>query len=73
MPIFEYECPSCGFINEALVSNADAKAPACPQCGHKKTRKKMSGFAAVVKSAPAAAPTKCQTCPNAGGCAGFQG
>ncbi len=68
MPIFEYECPSCGFVNEALVNNADAKARACPQCGHKKTRKKVSGFSAVVKSAPTA-PTKCQTCPSAG----FQG
>ncbi len=29
MPIFEYECPSCGFVNEALVSSADVKPPAC--------------------------------------------
>ena len=72
MPIFEYECPQCGFVNEALVKNAAAKAPACPQCGHKKTVKKMSAFSAVVKT-PAAAPGKCQACPNAGGCPGAMG
>ncbi len=70
MPIFEYECPQCGFVNEALVKNADVKAPACPQCSHKKTRKKMSGFSAVV-NASAAAPSHCQACPNAGGCPSF--
>ncbi len=72
MPIFEYECPQCRFVNEALVKNAAVKAPACPQCGHKKTHKKMSGFSAVVKT-PAAAPTQCQACPNAGGCPSFNG
>lgn len=72
MPIFEYECPSCGFINEALVSNADAKAPACPKCGHKKTAKKFSTFSAVVK-ASAAPAGKCGGCPNAGGCPNFGG
>jgi len=72
MPIFEYECPSCGFVNEALVSSADVKPPACPQCGHKKTVKKFSTFAAQVKT-PAAAPAKCHSCPNAGGCPNFNG
>lgn len=71
MPIFEYECPSCGFVNEALVKNADAKAPACPKCGHKKTNKKMSSFSAVVKAPAAGTPAKCHTCPNAGGCPSF--
>lgn len=71
MPIFEYECLSCGFVNEALVKSADVKPPACPQCGHKKTQKKFSSFSAVVKS-PAPTPGKCQTCPNAGGCPSFQ-
>lgn len=72
MPIFEYECPSCGFVNEALVANADAKPPVCPKCGHKKTVKKFSTFSAVVKT-PAAAPVKCGGCPNAGGCPNFGG
>ena len=73
MPIFEYACPACGFVNEALVNSAAAKAPACPKCGHQKTVKKMSSFSAVVKAGNDASPTKCRTCPNAGGCPGFEG
>ena len=72
MPIFEYECLSCGFVNEALVKSAEAKAPVCPKCGHKKTEKKMSTFSAVVKSPAAGEPTKCKSCPNTG-CPSFQG
>ncbi|MHC4553199.1 MAG: FmdB family zinc ribbon protein [Planctomycetota bacterium] len=71
MPIFEYKCPSCGFVNEALVKSASSKAPACPQCGEKKCEKQFSTFAAVVKE-PAPA-TKCQACPSAGGCPNFNG
>lgn len=68
MPIFEYECLSCGYINEALVPTADVKPPACPKCGHAKTQKKISTFSAVVKAPAAGAPTQCHTCPSAGGC-----
>ena len=74
MPIFEYKCSKCGFVNEVLVQSADAKPPACPECGHKKTEKLFSSFAAVVKENHApSAPTKCQTCPNAGKCSDFAG
>ena len=72
MPIFEYACPSCGFVNEVLVKSADAKAPECPKCGHKKTEKKYSSFSAVVKAPAAKEPTKCKGCPNSG-CPSFQG
>lgn len=68
MPIFEYQCPECGFVNEVLVPTAAAKAPACPKCGAKKTEKRFSTFAAVVKNPAAGEPTKCHTCPSAGGC-----
>lgn len=71
MPIFEYKCTQCGFINEVLVSSASAKAPVCPACGQKKTEKQFSSFSAVVKEASAA--SKCQTCPSAGGCPNFNG
>ena len=67
MPIFEYQCPACGFVNEVLVKSAAAKAPACPQCGEKKVHKRMSGFAAVTPEA-AAPPTACRQCPGAAGC-----
>ncbi len=72
MPIFEYKCLECGFVNEVLVKSADSKAPACPQCGDKRCEKQFSSFAAVVKE-PVAPPSKCQTCPGAGGCPNFNG
>ena len=71
MPIFEYKCTQCGFINEVLVSSASAKAPACPNCGQKKTEKQFSSFSAVVKETSPA--SKCQACPSAGGCPNFNG
>ncbi|MBC8378136.1 MAG: zinc ribbon domain-containing protein [Planctomycetes bacterium] len=72
MPIFEYKCPECGFVNEVLVKSADIKPPACPECGHKKTEKQFSAFSAVVKETTPPA-SKCQTCPSAGGCPNFNG
>ena len=72
MPIFEYKCTKCGYITEALVKSASSKAPACPECGSKKTEKQFSNFAAVVKEPPTAA-SKCQSCPGAGGCPNFKG
>ena len=72
MPIFEYKCPQCGFINEVLVKSSDSKPPTCPQCGHKKTEKQFSSFSAVVKE-PAPPVSNCQTCPNSGGCPNFTG
>ncbi|MBL7215630.1 MAG: zinc ribbon domain-containing protein [Phycisphaerae bacterium] len=70
MPIFEYKCPECGFINEVLVKSSDTKPPACPKCGSRKTEKQFSTFAAVVKE-PAPPASNCQTCPNSGGCPNF--
>lgn len=71
MPIFEYKCTQCGFVNEALVKSASAKPPACPECGEKKVEKQFSTFSAVVKqNIP---ETKCQSCPSAGGCPNFNG
>jgi putative FmdB family regulatory protein len=72
MPIFEYQCSECGYINEVLVPTADVAAPDCPKCGAKNTQKRFSAFSAVVKN-PAAGDTKCHTCPSAGGCQHFHG
>ena len=72
MPIFEYKCPKCGFVNEVLVKSSDCKAPACPECGSKRCEKQFSAFSAVVKE-PASPASKCQTCPSAGGCPNFNG
>lgn len=72
MPIFEYACPSCGFVNEVLVKGAEGEAPVCPKCGHKKTEKRFSTFSAVVKNPAAGESSKCRCCPNSG-CPSFQG
>lgn len=71
MPIFEYKCTQCGFVNEALVKSASAKGPACPKCGEKKVEKQFSSFSAVVKEDTPA--TQCQSCPSAGACPNFNG
>ena len=72
MPIFEYKCSTCGFVNEVLVKSASSKGPACPECSEIEVEKQFSSFAAVVKEPPAAA-SKCQGCPSAGGCPNFNG
>jgi putative FmdB family regulatory protein len=47
MPIYEYECEKCGGVTESLRSMSQAdEPPACESCGHKKTRRLQSEFAA---------------------------
>ena len=45
MPLFTYECTSCGESAELLVANGAAVK--CPECGSKKMEKALSHFAAV--------------------------
>ncbi len=68
MPIFEYQCASCGKEFELLVRNS-SPAPACPLCNGSELRKKLSAFAAITGSASAQAelPGACQSCGNPGG------
>ena len=40
MPIYEYQCASCGFQKEYLQKVSDPKLTVCPQCG-KETFNKM--------------------------------
>jgi putative FmdB family regulatory protein len=44
MPIYEFECESCGRRFEELVA-AGAESAACPACGSSRSRRLMSGFA----------------------------
>ncbi|MBD3292755.1 MAG: zinc ribbon domain-containing protein [Armatimonadia bacterium] len=45
MPIYEYECGSCGETFDLLVSRSKAKDnPNCELCGSKNTQRIMSGF-----------------------------
>jgi len=51
MPLYEYTCPSCGATFDKLVRFSEAdKIPACPNCGEKETRKKISAGAVIGSS-----------------------
>lgn len=68
MPIYEYECASCGREFETLVRKS-SPPPACPGCSGTELRKKLSAFATIsgTASAHAELPASCQGCGNAGG------
>lgn len=42
MPIYEYQCQSCGHQMEAIQSFSDAPLTKCPACHHKKLKKLIS-------------------------------
>ena len=68
MPIFEYQCASCGKEFEILVRNS-SPAPECPACSGTELRKKLSAFAAITGGASVRAelPSACQGCGRADG------
>ncbi len=45
MPIFEYDCESCGKRFDVFVRSRKQAKPACPDCGAKDCRKAFSTFA----------------------------
>jgi putative FmdB family regulatory protein len=71
MPMYEYECKSCGARFEQLVFNRDAKI-VCKQCGAGKVVRLLSTFAVVSPSSSASQfePGPCGTCgaPQRGMC-----
>jgi putative FmdB family regulatory protein len=46
MPLFEYECRSCSYKFEELVSSRQTTV-VCPRCNSADTRKLISTFAAA--------------------------
>ena len=42
MPIYEYQCQSCGQLHEALRKLSDEPLVDCPACGAPELRKKVS-------------------------------
>ncbi len=60
MPIFEYECRSCGNAFEKLVPNAASKVK-CDKCDSGEVTKKLSAFSARV----AASCGRKSNCPSA--------
>lgn len=42
MPIFDFECQSCGNVFEKLVLKSDAPTPGCTACGAANVQKMVS-------------------------------
>ncbi len=65
MPIYEYRCTRCEHEFEELVFDRDA-TPACPECGAKKVKKKMSVFAHKSEAGftPSAGKSSCSGCTS---------
>jgi putative FmdB family regulatory protein len=68
MPIFEYQCTSCGKEFELLLRHS-SPAPECPGCSGTELHKKLSAFAAITGAAAAreTLPAACQGCGNPAG------
>lgn len=67
MPIYVYECRSCGKTSEVLIRGNEK--PVCPDCGSAELTKQASAFGAVaVSSSAPAAPPCASGCQNAGNC-----
>ena len=50
MPIYEYQCESCGHQFERRQKMSDAPVKRCPECGES-VRKLFSAFAGIVRGA----------------------
>ena len=48
MPIYEYNCPSCGNQIEKIQS-INAEAPSCPSCGHNPMERMISSTSFILK------------------------
>jgi len=69
MPIFEYQCASCGNEFEKLVRSS-SPASECPSCHGADLRKKLSTFSAISKSAFGAVSSSAALEALPAGCAG---
>lgn len=45
MPVYEYQCQRCGRVFERFTLVASADPGACPACGARDVRRKLSTFA----------------------------
>ena len=72
MPIYEYQCTSCGKEFEVLVRSS-SPAPQCPSCQGTQLHKKLSAFATISSAASTQAdlPAACQSCGGAPGSCAF--
>lgn len=49
MPIYEYQCPSCGHRFDAIQKFSDDPIRVCPQCGKDEVKKLVSATSFVLK------------------------
>ena len=62
MPLYEYECGSCGQRFEKLVSLSKARQGTdCPKCGSRSVRRLMSVFSTAGSKSDV---SDCPTCPT---------
>ncbi len=50
MPIYEYQCDSCGFQRELILKPGETARPVCPSC-RKRMRRVISQTAFILKGA----------------------
>ena len=67
MPIYEYQCESCGRVLNFLVrSTAGHKPPACPKCGHARMERVLSRFAPLKGGKKSSAESSSSNPPPSG-------
>jgi putative FmdB family regulatory protein len=70
VPIYEFECANCRKRFEELFrSSSDVKAPPCPKCKGRKTRRLLSVFGMGGGSRSSGGGSSCGSCSR-GSCAG---
>ncbi len=68
MPMFEYQCNSCGTVNEFLIGvTAEDPQIVCAACGGTSLQKKMSAMSFTIKGGASASAS--ERFPIAGQCA----
>ena len=67
MPMYEFDCPSCGEPFEELVRSAEAvKDVTCPSCGSRKVKKKLSTFASKINGGGSRSSLSAASCGPTG-------
>lgn len=64
MPIYEFRCPQCGALTEALVA-VGTDSVACGVCGHERTERVLSAQAAPMRLAKPPGEARRQEMRNA--------
>jgi putative FmdB family regulatory protein len=65
MPLFEYQCKTCGHHFEALVTGA--RQPLCPGCGSADLEKQFSTFGCGPSSGNLGGGSRGPSCSPGGG------